>query len=235
MSQAFYSILFPDLIRNKVMVFKIFNRVLAEFLVGFTFVSFCAWIVEQESTELDFEPCWNVRIAIKENYCLGDSRHDNTCILLSTEIHGLVLKFREFLVEFLYCHVIEHSCLVVIIWSIASFWKSDFSGTFDDQKVGIFVPVERIYSEVLAASHKDERTFWVESTVQSRASRPCRYSDDERVFEWIAFWGEIVVVIGLSWWDVKIAGVVGMGKETDGKLERINPVSVVFSVDLGKQ
>lgn len=64
MSQTFCSILVPDFIRNEVMVFKIFDGVLAEFLMGFTFVSFCAWIVEQESTELDFEPCWNVRVAI---------------------------------------------------------------------------------------------------------------------------------------------------------------------------
>jgi hypothetical protein len=64
MSQTFCSILVPDFIRNEVMVFKIFDGVLAKFLVGFAFVSFCAWIVEQESTELDFEPCWNVRVAI---------------------------------------------------------------------------------------------------------------------------------------------------------------------------
>lgn len=64
MSQAFYSILFPNFIRNEIMVFKIFDGVLAEFLVGFAFVSFRAWIVEQKSTELDFEPCWNVRVTI---------------------------------------------------------------------------------------------------------------------------------------------------------------------------
>jgi hypothetical protein len=105
--------------------------------------------------------------------------------------------------------------LIVIIRSIGSFSKSDFTGGFDKEKICLFVPIERIDSEVFGASDKDKGAFGVEGTVEPGASRAGRDPDNKRVFERVAFRREVTIVVGLGGSGFEIACIVGMGEESN--------------------
>ena len=105
--------------------------------------------------------------------------------------------------------------MIVIIRSIGSFSKSDFTGGFDKEKICLFVPIERIDSEVFGASDKDKGAFGVEGTVEPGASRAGRDPDNKRVFERVAFRGEVTIVVGLCGSGFEVACIVGMCEESN--------------------
>ncbi len=105
---------------------------------------------------------------------------------------------------------------VIGIKFVGSFWEPDFSWTFNEENVSLFVPIERIDSEVFGAFDEYEGTFGVEGTVEGWASGTGRDSDDEGILQGVAFWREIVIVVGLSWCDVEVACIIGMSEEPDG-------------------
>lgn len=214
--QALFFIQIVNLIWDEVMAFQVADGKLAELFVGETFVAFGAGVVEKEASELDFKPGWGegVSVEFNDNFC--DSGSNDACVLLSAQEHGLIFELREFFVEFLDGQVVELGYGVIGIWSIGAFWESDFSWSFDEENVGFFVPVERIDSEVFGAFDKDEGSFGVEGTVKAGASRTGGDSDDQGIFEGVAFGGEVTVVVGLVGGDVEISGVIGMGEESDG-------------------
>jgi hypothetical protein len=165
--QALFFVKVINLIRNKVMAFEVVDRELAELLVGEAFVAFGTGIVEKQAAELDFEPCWGERVTVHLNDYLCDSGGDDACILLTGQVHSLVFELRELLVEFLYGQVVKLGYSIVTVWLIGSFCESDFTGTLNEEKIGLLVPIKRVYSEVFGASDKDKGTLRIKCTVEA--------------------------------------------------------------------
>lgn len=149
------------------MVFKVINSELAELFVGETLITLRAGVVEKESSQLYFEPGWSIPILIQFNYDLSNSGGNDACILLPTQVHGLVFELREFLVEFLYGQVVKLSNRIITIGLIRSFRETYFSRALDEEYISLFVPVEGIDSEVFGASDEDKGALGVEGAVES--------------------------------------------------------------------
>ncbi len=197
------------------MAFEVVDRELAELLVGEAFVAFGTGIVEKQAAELDFEPCWGERVTVHLNDYLCDSGGDDACILLTGQVHSLVFELRELLVEFLYGQVVKLGYSIVTVWLIGSFCESDFTGTLNEEKIGLLVPIKRVYSEVFGASDKDKGTLRIKCTVEAWTSWASWYSDDERVFEGVSLRGEVTIVVGLRWSNIKIPSIIRMGQKSD--------------------
>lgn len=116
-----------DLIRYEIVTLEVVNSELAEILVCIALVALCTGIVEEETAQLDFEPCGGVGVAVQLDDDLCDPWRDDTCVLLACEVHGLVFELGKFLVEFLYSQVVELGYCVVVIGSIGTLCESDLS------------------------------------------------------------------------------------------------------------
>lgn len=84
-------ILLVDLFRNEIMIFEILHSVLGEIFMAVTLVTQGARVVKDESSQFDFLPGWGRRVPIQLHDCLCDPRDYDACILLTTQIDGLVL------------------------------------------------------------------------------------------------------------------------------------------------
>jgi hypothetical protein len=217
------------------MAFQIVNGEFAELLVGGAFIAFGARVVEEEACELHFKPGGAVRVSVVLNDDICDSGGNDACILFSRKVHGLVFEFRELFIELFEGKVVELSNGIVIIGSIGSFGKTDFTGGFDKEEIGLFVPIERIDSEVFGASDKYKGAFGVEGAVEPGASRAGRDPDNKRVFERVAFRREVTIVVGLGGSGFEVAGIVGMGEESNREFESVDPVALISSMDLGDE
>lgn len=100
--QTFFLVQIVHFIRNEIMTFEIVNSKLAKLLVGETLIALCAWVIEEHTSKFHFEPGRSIWVSVEFDYDFRDSGNDDTGVLFSTQIHGLVLEFGELLVEFLY-------------------------------------------------------------------------------------------------------------------------------------
>ena len=233
--QAFFFIQIVNFFGNEVMAFQVVNGEFAELFVGGAFIAFGARIVEKEACEFHFKPCGGVRVSVELNDDICDSGGNDACILFSRKVHGLVFEFRELFVELFKGEVVELGNGIVIIGLISSFGKSDFTGGFDKEEIGLFVPIERIDSEVFGASDKYKGAFGVEGTVEPGAARTSRDPDNKGVFEGVALRREVTIVVGLGGSSFEVAGIVGMGEESNREFESVDPVAFVGGMDLGDE
>ena len=110
-----------DLVGNEVMVFKVVDSELTELFVGETFVALSARIVQQQASQLDLEPSRGIRVPVKLDDDFSDSGSNDTCVLFTCQVHGLVFEFRELFIEFLQGQVINLCHCAVRVWLVSSF------------------------------------------------------------------------------------------------------------------